>query len=100
MQHKADGTILLNADALEGHTDRVNVVKVDWDRACAVTGAEDDTVRVWNLSELTCDGTLSGHERGVRDVSVDFEDQMVFSASDDMTLRLWDISSMRCKGIL
>lgn len=85
---------------LEGHSDRVTAVKVDWDNMQAVTGSEDDSLRVWDLEDLSCLGTLTGHLRGVRDISVDFEESYALSASDDNTLRLWDIQKMKCDGIL
>lgn len=97
---------------LEGHTDRVNVVRCDWTKMVAVTGAEDDTIRVWNLEPedaseddtlprtLSCSATLKGHDRGVRDISVDFEENYALSASDDGTLKLWDLSQSRCDGTL
>ncbi|MGE3822505.1 MAG: WD40 repeat domain-containing protein, partial [Isosphaeraceae bacterium] len=75
---------------LEGHGARVNAVAALGDGR-VVSGSEDGTVRVWNLS--TGDATvLAGHGGSVRGVAA-WGHHGVVSGSDDGTVRLWNLST-------
>lgn len=63
------------------------------DRLLAVTGAEDGTVRIWNLTEGTQVGDpLTGHRDSVVAVRAGF-DGTAFSAGRDGTVCVWDLRS-------
>ncbi len=59
----------------------------------AVSGSDDETLRVWDLESGRCLRTLEGHSSGVRSVSVTPDGRRAVSGSDDETLRVWDVES-------
>jgi WD40 repeat protein len=57
-----------------------------------VTGSDDSTARVWDLSGATPAATvLEGHRGHVRSVAFSPDGKRVVTGSDDKTARVWDI---------
>eukprot|EP00049_Salpingoeca_infusionum_P015675 m.306947 g.306947 ORF g.306947 m.306947 type:complete len:1444 (-) comp15929_c0_seq1:219-4550(-) len=54
----------------------------------AATGSIDTTVRIWNLAQRACVGTLRGHSSAVHCVLFADPD-LVVSGSKDKTIRIW-----------
>ena len=65
----------------------------------AVSGSEDQTLRVWDLETGTCLRTLKGHTAGVRSVSVTPEGRRMVSGSRDRTVRVWDLETGACLAV-
>ena len=67
-----------------------------------VSWSYDSTLRIWDVSNGTCDHVLEGHSGGVTGV-VELRDGRIVSCSDfvtfDKTLRIWDISSGTCDHV-
>jgi WD40 repeat protein len=63
------------------------------DNRHALSGSDDHTLRLWDLStgHLLC--ILIGHVRAVNAVTVTADGRHALSASSDRTLRLWDLST-------
>jgi WD40 repeat protein len=78
---------------LEGHTGKVSAVAVTPDGNRAVSGSEDQTLRLWDLGTGQTLLALEGHLGVVRAVAITSDGRWAVSASDDRTLRLWDLSS-------
>jgi WD40 repeat protein len=76
---------------LIGHEYGVTAVAVV-DSNRVISGAEEGTLRLWNLTngEVIC--TLLGHLSGVR-VLAAIDNHRILSGSDDGPLRLWDLGS-------
>src|SRR5207248_138737 len=77
---------------LIGHLGRVCTVTFLPDGRTLVSGAEDDTVRLWDVvtgKEFRCFG---GHTGGVRALAVSRDGSLILSASDDHSIRKWDLS--------
>ncbi|MGV9304497.1 protein kinase domain-containing protein [Nonomuraea sp. NPDC003727] len=90
---KAVGTAL---GTLRGHTDDVETVAtttVDG-RPVAVSGSQDRTVRLWDLTGRKLMATFTGHTNGVREVAVTDLDgtPIAVSGGDDGTVRVWDLA--------
>ena len=64
-----------------------------------VSGAEDNEVRVWNVSSGTCTALLLGHERPVTGVAVSVDGSRVGTSSQDWTNRFFDASTGDCLRI-
>ncbi|MFJ2574985.1 AAA family ATPase [Streptomyces halstedii] len=85
-------------DTLTGHTDSVEAVAcavVDG-RPVAVTGSEDETVRVWDLATGQQVGApLTGHTDEVEAVACTVVDgrPVAVSGSFDETVRVWDLAT-------
>jgi WD40 repeat protein len=75
-------------------------VAVTGDGQTAVSGAGDNTVRVWDLATGRCRAVLEGHADRVRIVQLTRDGRTVVSASDDGTLRVWDLASGQCRATL
>jgi WD40 repeat protein len=66
------------------------------DGARAVTGSDDDTLRLWNVENvgsslrLEPTATLTGHQDNVRSAAFTPDGKYLLSGSDDKSIRLWD----------
>jgi hypothetical protein len=74
-------------------------VAVSADGRTAVSGAEDDTVRVWDLDAGQCRATLEGHTNRVLGVAVSADGQTAVSGAEDHTVRVWDLASGQCRAV-
>ncbi len=80
---------------LRGHT--AGVFDVGWDAegGHVLSGAGDQTVRLWDANtgqELAC---FSGHKAWVSSVLWDAAAQRIISGSGDQTVRVWDVREAR-----
>ncbi len=83
---------------LQGHTQKVYSVVLDYARRRCISGSMDNLVKVWDLKTGDCLFNLEGHSSlvGLLDLS---HDRLV-SAAADSTLRIWDPESGTCKATL
>jgi WD40 repeat protein len=58
-----------------------------------VTGNQDHTVRVWEVSTGREIRVLKGHTRPLRSVAISADGRRVVSGSEDSTLRVWDVQA-------
>src|SRR5437764_471438 len=66
----------------------------------ALTGANDCTVRLWDVETGQCLRVLEGHTERVRSVAWSADQRHVLSGSADKTVRLWDVETGRCLRVL
>jgi WD40 repeat protein len=66
----------------------------------ALTGGDDNTVRLWDLDTRRCLCTLKGHKSEVWSVTWSTDERRAISGSDDNTVRLWDMKTGRCLRVL
>jgi WD40 repeat protein len=59
----------------------------------ALSGFDDETVRIWDITSGEEVGRITGHTDWVRAVSVLPDGRRALTGSDDETLRLWDIET-------
>lgn len=74
-----------------GHTGAVQGLAVTPDGKALVTGGEDRTVRVWDVTSGKPLRSFQGHMTKVTAVGVRGDGRQVASASDDGAIRLWDL---------
>jgi small GTP-binding protein len=77
----------------------INSVAVSPDGAWAASGAEDNTVRIWDLETGDCRATLKGHREDVRRVSISPDGTQLASGSKDGSIILWDIRNNKPRTI-
>jgi small GTP-binding protein len=82
-----------------GHTGTIFSVAVSPDGRRALSGSDDQTVRVWDVASGRCERVLEGHTGSVRSVAWNGEGRAL-SGSDDQTVRVWDAASGRCERVL
>jgi len=78
---------------LEGHSYGVVSVALRPDGRRAVSGSQDNTVRVWNLETGECLRVLVGHTGSVYSVALCPDGRRAVSGSQDHTLRVWDLDT-------
>jgi len=81
---------------LNGHINSVHSVAISPDGRFALSGSNDETLRLWDLGTGRCLRTLKGHTCGVNSVAISPDGRFALSGSWDMTLRLWDLATGQC----
>ncbi len=81
---------------LTGHTKAVTALAVTPNGKKIITGSDDTTVKVWELTTGRCLCTLVGHENGVTALAVSPDGQKVLSGARDHTLKVWDLDRGEC----
>ena len=80
----------------EGHTGYVACVCLSADGRKALSGSEDKTLKLWDVSSGRCLRTFMGHSGAVFSVCLSSDGHYALSGSEDQTLKLWDVSSGHC----
>ncbi|MCF6360828.1 MAG: caspase family protein [Cyclobacteriaceae bacterium] len=73
-----------------GHSRAVKSVDFSHDGAFIVSGSEDKTIKIWELSSGREIRTYNGHQSEVNDVLFTPDDKMLISASKDGRIYFWD----------
>ena len=76
---------------LEGHTQGVYSVAITPNGQSIVSGGEDKTIKIWNISTGDCLITLEGHSISVRSVAITPDGQSIVSGGEDKTIKIWGI---------
>ncbi len=79
-----------------GHTGWIRSVALSNDGRQALSGSDDNTLRLWDLDTGNCVKILQGHTDEVNCVVLSNDGTLALSGSDDNTLRLWDLDSGNC----
>ena len=77
----------------QGHTNSVDAVTVTTDGRKAISGSQDNTLKVWDLETSEELRTLKGHTNWVSAVAVTSDGRKAVSGSDDKTLKVWDLET-------
>ena len=83
------GRVLLRT--LNGHSSSVNAVAVTADGKRAISGSDDNTLKVWDLTTGEEQFTLKGHSDSLNGVAITPNGKRVIFSSDD-TIKVWDLS--------
>jgi WD40 repeat protein len=76
---------------LDGHTAAVRSVEFSADDRMLVSGAHDNTVRLWDVARLEPIKTLRGHAGWVRSCRFSPDGHNVLSGSHDREAKIWSI---------
>jgi len=71
---------------LKGHTGRVRSVAFSQDGSQVVSGSDDRTVRIWNVTMGEVEAEVKGHTDSVMSVAFSQEGSRVVSGSYDKTI--------------
>lgn len=75
-------------------------LSADGSRAAATTGADRETVRVWDVATGECLHTLIGHTSRIGGLALSPNGEFAASGDDQKTMRLWDLTSGACIQLL
>jgi WD40 repeat protein len=81
---------------LSGHKGGINAVAISADNRWLVTGSQDNTARLWDLTAVDPAASatvLSGHESTVGAVAISPDNRWLVTGSGDKTARLWDLNT-------
>jgi WD40 repeat protein len=81
---------------LQGHTGQVWSVCLSGDGRYALSGSEDRSLRLWEVTTGRCLRTFEGHTDPVKSVCLSGDGRYALSGSWDKSLRLWEVASGRC----
>jgi serine/threonine protein kinase len=79
--------------SLSGHTEAVSCVAITPDGRTALSGSDDNTLKLWDLASGQELRTFTGHEYVVTCVAISPNGDKAVSGSGDKTLKVWDLSS-------
>jgi WD40 repeat protein/serine/threonine protein kinase len=77
----------------KGHSSRVNAVAFSPDRALALSGGEDRTLRLWDLGTGKELHRISDFKEGIKSVAFAADGKHFFASTGDKGLREWDLAS-------
>ncbi|MEW6498878.1 MAG: hypothetical protein AB1589_41230, partial [Cyanobacteriota bacterium] len=78
---------------LSGHSSSVEAVAVTADGKRAISGSNDNTVKVWNLETGEELFSLHGHSSYVNAVAVTADGKRAISGSNDNTVKVWNLET-------
>ena len=80
----------------EGHTSSIRRIAITQDGKKCVSGAGDNTLRIWDIEQGHCLKKLEGHSDWIWALAITRDGKRCVSGSLDKTLRIWDIESGEC----
>lgn len=86
--HDVDGTIRAE---FVGHTGIVMCATFSADGLLLVTGASDQTVRVWDVASRRCLHVLAGHSSTIHETDIAANQRFVGSLAADGSFKVWDL---------
>lgn len=81
---------------LNGHTGQICSMAFSPDSKKLVSGAYENSARVWDSENGDCLLVLDGHSGHVRTVCFSPDGTRILSGSEDNSLRIWDTKTGRC----
>lgn len=83
-----------------GHAGWVRAVDVSADGRLGISGGQDGTARLWDVTTGRCLATLTGHTAEVGAVRLSADGRIAITGSQDDTARVWDTASGACLHVL
>jgi WD40 repeat protein len=76
------------------HTDMITSLTATTDSKWVISGSNDKTIKIWDLTTGKHLSTLIGHQNGINSVAVSSNNTYLISGSFDKTLKLWDLKNL------
>jgi len=88
-----EDTVRIIVDVLRGHEGGVTSIEFRFDGQQLISGGDDNTVRIWDLENLSAITVLKGHTGIINSVAYRPDGQQIASGSMDGTVRIWDANT-------
>lgn len=98
--HISDSRTGERLDTFRGHRSGIGRLSLSPDERFAATGSNDETIKIWNLSEHRGRRVLSDHSHGVANIVFSPDGKQLVSGSGDSTIRVWDTATWKCLRVL
>lgn len=85
---------------LQGHENKIYVVRFSPDGKRFVTGSADRTIRLWDTVSVKELAVLKGHKDAVSSLAFSPDEKFLVSAGWDGEIRIWDAANGQEKGLL
>ncbi len=92
------GGVLINV--LRGHQGKINALVLTPDSKKIITGADDTTIRVWDLERGSQIFLFTKHTKKINALAVNTDNTICVSASNDKYLHVWDLIQGKCVATL
>ena len=60
-----------------------------------VSGSSDNSIKIWDLNEFKCTGTLEGHDNSISSLKI-MKSKLLLSGSWDFTVKIWNLNTKLC----
>lgn len=84
---------------MKGHEWHVNSVKFLNDGKHGISGSQDWTIRIWDLSSGECIKVLKEQRDSVNEIYVTKDNRYILAGCGDKKIRLWDLATDKCVKI-
>ncbi|HVR29975.1 MAG TPA: DUF4062 domain-containing protein [Thermoanaerobaculia bacterium] len=88
------------SSTLAGHAGPVTAVRLSADGSLAVSGGEDDTLRIWDVARGVCRHVIPADQKGVNAVAISRDGRAASSGGADGTVKVWEVRSASCVAVL
>ena len=78
-----------------GHKNGINSIAITPDGKYALSGSQDRTIKLWEVSSGREIKTFIGHSNFILSLAISRDGKFALSGSEDSTMKLWNISSGR-----
>jgi len=92
---RAQAPLEVPARTFAGHARGIVAMTASRDGARVLTGSEDKTVKLWDVTTGTLLRTFEGHTDYIFAVALSSDGRFALSGSQDHTARLWDVAKGR-----
>ncbi|WP_286746737.1 hypothetical protein [Roseivirga sp. UBA1976] len=91
MLNATTGELLRKIESSEGHTKTVKAISYSPNGSWAASAGEDQSILVWNTSDMSRKIRLIGHAGTVNALAWSKDNALLYSAASDGTLKVWNI---------
>ena len=84
---------------LKGHSGKINCMSFSPDGSELASASDDNTIRTWNVQNLSDKCVFVGHTNDVTCLSYSPDGNRIVSGSEDNTVRLWDVYGNSSKRV-
>jgi WD40 repeat protein len=90
---RAFGPVFINGELAAGHSNSISSVAFSPDGAEILTGSDDSTAKLWDVTTGSELRTFRGHSDRVASVAFAPDGKRIITGSADGTARIWDVAT-------